>query len=273
MNGVTMANLSAPAAAFDQVARSYDEHFTHSLIGQAQRKQVWERLLQAFAPGDRVLEMNCGTGQDARFLAERGRRIVACDASSKMIEVATARTQREMPSAEISFLQMANESLGELPRHEPFDGAYSNFSGLNCVADLKPVARILASLVKPGGRVLLCLWSRICVWEIAWYLLHGKPAKAIRRLSGNSIARLGELAISVLYPTVPSVKRAFAPWFSLQRRGAVGLFVPPSYVEEWADKHEATFGHLVQMDSLLARWPVLRDLGDHVLLEFVRCGC
>jgi ubiquinone/menaquinone biosynthesis C-methylase UbiE len=272
VSGVASADFSTAAAAFDRVAGSYDDLFTRTAIGQAQRKQVWERLLRTFAPGERILEMNCGTGEDARFLAQHGRRIVACDASSKMIEVAIASTKGGTNGELITFLQIANEDLEALPRQQPFDGAYSNFSGLNCVADLQPVAHNLASLVKPGGRVLLCLWSRVCAWEIAWYLLHGQTRKAFRRLPGKATARLGELTISLSYPTVPGVKRAFAPWFSLERRSAIGLFVPPSYVEEWAGKHEATLGHLVQMDSLLARWPVLRGVGDHVLLEFTRCS-
>jgi len=85
MSSTTNANFSTAVEAFDRVAASYDDSFTRTVIGQAQRKQVWKRLLKAFAPGDRILELNCGTGEDARFLAIRGRRIVACDGSAEMI--------------------------------------------------------------------------------------------------------------------------------------------------------------------------------------------
>jgi|SRR5208282_607407 len=268
----TSVNWSTPAAAFDRVAASYDDLFTRTAIGQAQRKQVWRRLLRAFAPGERILELNCGTGEDARFLALRGRTIVACDASSRMIEVAVARTQRDAKGADIVFRQVANEDLGMLPRQQTFDGAYSNFSGLNCMADLQPVARNLASLVKPGGRVLLCLWSRVCLGELVWYLFQGRASKALRRFSGRAMARVGESVITVSYPTVGDVQRIFAPWFQLERRCAVGLFVPPSYVESWARKHETALGHLEKMDRVFARLPVFRDVGDHVLLEFTRCS-
>ena len=82
------AAFSAAATAFDRVADSYDELFTHTAIGMAQRKQVWGKLIAAFLTGSRILELNCGTGEDARFLAARGRSVVACDASTEMIEVA-----------------------------------------------------------------------------------------------------------------------------------------------------------------------------------------
>ncbi len=264
-------NYSAAGQAFDRVARAYDEAFTHTAIGQAQRKQVWKRMLEAFAPGERILELNCGTGEDAKFLAGRGRRIVACDASSGMIEVAKARRKREASGGEITFLRLANEELAGLPREKLFDGAYSTFSGLNCVRELGPIARNLASVVRPGGRVLLCLWSRACAWEMAWYLAQGEGKKAFRRLSGKATARLGGVRIEVWYPTVREVKRAFAPWFALERRRAIGLFVPPSYVEEWARGHERRLRTFEKWDGICAGWPILRDVGDHVLLEFTRC--
>jgi ubiquinone/menaquinone biosynthesis C-methylase UbiE len=265
------AALTAAGIAFDQVAGSYDEVFTHSAIGRAQRSQVWTRLLAAFPPGSRILELNCGTGEDARFLAERGRSIVACDASDSMIEVAKNRVPDNATAANLEFLRLANEDLAQFPGRREFDGAFSNFSGLNCVADLRPVAASLAGLVKPGGRLLLCLWSRICPIETLWYLLHGQPQKAIRRFSGKSKARIGDVAIPVFYPTVRAVRGAFSPWFKFRSRCAIGLFVPPSYMENSIRDFPKLLERMEFQDRLTGGWPVLRALGDHVLLEFERC--
>ena len=265
------ATLTAAGIAFDRVAGSYDELFTRSTIGRAQRSQVWTKLLAAFPPGSRILELNCGTGQDARFLAENGLSIVACDASASMIEVARNRVIPRVAAANLEFLQLANEDLAHFPGRQEFDGAFSNFSGLNCAADIQPVAANMAALVKPGGRVLLCLWSRICVTEVFWYLLHGQPRKALRRLSGQSTARIGGVTIPVFYPTVGAIRRVFSPWFDLKSRAAVGLFVPPSYVEKWLSDHPRMVKALEEMDQRATSWPVFRDLGDHVLLEFERC--
>jgi len=271
MSGANSVNFAAAATAFDGVAHAYDDVFTRSVIGRAQRNQVWQRLLAAFQPGDRILELNCGTGEDARFLAQRGRSVVACDASPVMIEVAEGRGKLEAGSAGIEYRRLANEELNALVGQERFDGAFSNFSGLNCVAELQPVARNLAELVKPGGRVLLCVWSRVCVTELAWFLLHGRVGKAFRRLSGKATARVGGVTIAVSYPTVRTVQRVFAPWFRLETRSAVGLFVPPSYVEEWASTHDKLIARLERLDRIFASLPMFRATGDHVLLEFVRC--
>lgn len=272
MNWAHSVTLSAAATAFDRVAGCYDELFTHSMIGQAQRKQVWAKLLAVFPIGDHILELNCGTGEDARFLAQRGRSVIACDASPAMIEIARRHSQYADLDASPAYLNLANEDLALLPRDDLFDGAFSNFSGLNCLADLQPVARNLSLLVKPGGSVLLCLWSRVCLAELIWYVLHNQPKKAIRRLSGKSLARLGGVTISVSYPTVGAICRAFSPWFRLKSHRAVGLFVPPSYAEKWIRKQQKTLARLERVDQFCAEWPILRGLGDHMLLEFVRCN-
>jgi len=50
------------AAPFDAVAEHYDQLFTESRIGQAQRASVWTELKKAFSPGNRVLEIGSGIG-------------------------------------------------------------------------------------------------------------------------------------------------------------------------------------------------------------------
>jgi ubiquinone/menaquinone biosynthesis C-methylase UbiE len=272
MSRVDGVTLSAAAIAFDRVAHSYDKSFTHTAIGRAQRKQVWRRLLTAFPPGSRILELNCGTGEDARYLAKQGRSVVACDASAAMIAIARRHDEEEEGRASTQYIHIANENLHALPSELSFDGAFSNFSGLNCLADLTPVAEHLAELVRPDGRILLCLWSRICAAEILWFLLQGQPRKAVRRFSGKATANLGEMTISVFYPTVREVCRSFSPWFQLKSRCTVGLFVPPSYVEKWMNKHEKALARFEWLDRLCGDWPILRDLGDHTILEFVRCN-
>ena len=271
MHGGSSVITFAAATAFDGVAESYDEAFTYSMIGRAQRRSVWARLLAAFPRGSRILEVNCGTGEDARYLVERGRSVVACDASHSMIQVAKRRSPLG-DSANLEFLHLANEDLGFMPSEKLFDGAFSNFSGLNCLADLRPFASNLADLVKPGGAVLLCLWSRVCVAEFFWYLLRGQARKACRRFPGKATAKIGDVTIPVSYPTVSDVRRAFAPWFQLRSRSAVGLFVPPSYVEQWMSMHPRILARLEQLDEFSADWPIFRDAGDHVLLELVRCN-
>jgi ubiquinone/menaquinone biosynthesis C-methylase UbiE len=79
------------SSPFDSIAGQYDATFTSSTIGQVQREPVWDELKKTFHRGDRILDIGCGTGVDARFLAERGIDVVACDSSTRMLRIAEQR--------------------------------------------------------------------------------------------------------------------------------------------------------------------------------------
>jgi ubiquinone/menaquinone biosynthesis C-methylase UbiE len=253
--------------AFDQMAESYDAVFTQSAIGRAQRSVVWETLKRVFQPGDKILELNCGTGEDAQFLASRGISVLACDASPRMIEMAKRRKQSDFTAASLQFRVLPNEHLNQLSSMS-FDGALSNFSGLNCLADLCQVDTDLGRLVKNSGMAVICVSSRLCLWEVIWYSARANFKKAFRRVSGATVAQLEGISVPVWYPTVRTMRQAFSPWFRLHSIRAIGLFVPPSYLEAWANKHRTMLTVLDKMDRMCANWPILRVLGDHVLLEF-----
>jgi ubiquinone/menaquinone biosynthesis C-methylase UbiE len=271
MNFIGLPTASA-ALAFGRMAEKYDSLFTNSVIGRLQRQIVWDALTGTFSPGQTILELNCGTGEDALFLSRLGVNVVACDASEKMVQLAKRRRAQEFPNAQIHFRVLPNEALHVFGSTQVFDGVLSNFSGLNCVPELRRVAGALGRLLKPGGRALLCMSTRLCLWEMLWYLGQANLRKAFRRLPGKTVARLQGIDVKVFYPFAFQIRQAFAPWFRLRRTRAVGLFIPPSYLESWATRHKNATAILVFLDRALRNVALLRQLGDHVLFDFERVG-
>ena len=259
--------------AFDSIAHKYDDLFTRSTIGRAQRGAVWDTLLDTFEPGAHILELNCGTGEDALFLARHDVSVLACDGSEGMVQTARQRLRAEDPEAAVEFRLLPTEHLRQLRPDELFHGVLSNFSGLNCVSDLSQVAHDLASLVTAGAPVLICLSTRFCLAEMVWFLLHGKFRKAFRRTSGIATAKVGEFIVKVHYPTLSEVELAFYPWFRLRSCTGIGITVPPSYLEATIRKHPHMLQLLCEVDKRVARWPLARTIGDHMLLHFERVGC
>jgi SAM-dependent methyltransferase len=248
---------ASPSSPFDALAAAYDDAFTRSAIGTLQRRAVWRRLDAAFSAGDRVLELGCGTGEDAVHLARRGISVLATDAAAGMVEAARQS---------VEVRQLALEELSRL-EDGPFAGAFSNFGGFNCVRDLSGPACALAALLPPGARLLLCVMGPLVPWEWTWYGLRGEPGRALRRLRpGGAVWR----GLAIHYPPIGRVKRAFAPAFRARRVAAVGALLPPSYAEPWAARHP---GLLARLDRWERRWetlPPLPWLADHYLLELER---
>jgi ubiquinone/menaquinone biosynthesis C-methylase UbiE len=258
--------VSAAGAAFDRIAQDYDRTFTDSLIGRAQRDAVWKVLPRIFRANEKVLELNCGTGEDAIFLATNGVSVLALDASPQMIARAGQRLQHNAPQTPVVFCELPTERIGELHPETQFDGAFSNFSGLNCIADLDAVASSLAVLVKQGGRLVLCFSTRFCLIEILYYLAVGQWRKAFRRCKGYSEVTLDGMRFTVYYPTLRKIRRSFASNFRLSFCTGIGVAIPPSYLEAWAHRYPRIFLTLRRLEERLATLPILRSTGDHVLL-------
>ena len=257
---------------FDAVAEEYDARFTNSAIGRAQRQSVWREMDRVFRPGQHILEINCGTGVDALHLASPDIRVCACDASPKMIDVARRRLEALPYRGSVEFRVLATEQIAQMENEGPYDGILSNFAGLNCVADLQGVARDLARLIKPGGKAVLCLFGRLCLWEMLWFGFQGKLQKAFRRLSRQAVvANLAPgQSIQIRYPSVGSLRQAFEPHFRLVGWKGAGIAVPPSYLEPWAARFPRLFDLTARIDRFLERCPGFRALADHVVLVFER---
>ena len=260
----------AAGAAFDRLAAHYDQDFTESRIGRAQRNSVWQVLLRTFHANDNILELNCGTGEDALFLASNGMSVFGCDASQHMIFQAEQRLKDKDPAPPVVFCHLPTERIAELDPSVKFDGVFSNFSGLNCVAELAVVADNLSKLTKAGGSLVLCLSTRFCLVEMLYFLSIGQPQKSLRRCKGRSQASLEGAPLTVYYPSLRQLCDSFAPCFRLRSVQGIGVAIPPSYLEPWVSRHPRFFRLLCRLEALLARSPVLRSTGDHVLLSFER---
>ena len=185
---------------FHQIAPRYAELWSETSRGRAQREQVWREIDRLFKAGDRVLDLGCGTGDDAVHLMSRGVSALGIDSAPGMVEIARTRG--------VAAKRMAIEVLGSL--EDVFDGAISNFGALNCVADLDKLSEELARLVRPQGKLALCVMSRFC-WRTDWRHLP-------QRWSGNARWR----GVDVYYRTSRSVAREFSPYFSYERRVSIG---------------------------------------------------
>jgi SAM-dependent methyltransferase len=218
------------ATAFDRIAARYDELWTDTPIGRLQRTQVWQHIDPLFHPGDRIIDVGCGTGADAAHLADRGVIVHATDASAGMVATCFSLLHDKLKL--VATLPV--EEIATLPG--TFDGALSNFGPLNCIADLRPAAAGLAAKIRPGGYLAICTIGRFCLWESLRFAARLQFRKAVRRWSGTAQSSLGPVS----YHTVSHMRDVFAPEFELLRWTGIG------------------------------RFPFIRACADHRLLIFVR---
>jgi ubiquinone/menaquinone biosynthesis C-methylase UbiE len=261
-------SIQAARLFWDSASEDYEEVFSGTSLGKIRREAVWRDMLRLFRRDDRVLEINCGTGLDAVFLAQHGVELVACDISPQMIERARQHAASESVGERIEFVVLPTEELGALADGPLFDGAFSNFSGLNCVKDLSPVRVQLSRRMKPGAPLLLCMMGSVGLWERFRFLLHGQFRRAFPRRQEKTAEFVRAPELKTYRYSVAEICAQFAPSFRLRRWKGIGITVPSAYMEHWARRLPRVVRFLAAVDQRIGGLPVFRDLADCVILEF-----
>jgi SAM-dependent methyltransferase len=110
-------------------------------------------VVAAPAPGERLLDVACGTGNAALLAAGRGAAITGLDASPRLLELAASRAQEAGVQAE-----WVQGDIEALPFADgTFDVAVSVF-GVIFARDAAQAAAELERVVRPGGRVVVATW-------------------------------------------------------------------------------------------------------------------
>ena len=259
----TPAEAEAPSPApFDALAAGYDSTFSESLLGRLLRDSVHEEMTGAFRAGDHVLDLGCGTGEDARRLAERGVRVYGIDLSTEMVKLARAKTTGLDVRLEVGDLSDLHVSAGD----GAFNGALANFGSLNSVRSCGALARSLGRLVRPGGRVFLVVMGRWCPWEWLWYASRGSLRTALRRLRGSA----GSSAGTVYYPSPDELIEVFAGSFEHVRTCGIGVLLPPTSASDLVARHGAFFRRAARLERRIRHTAAAARFNDHFLLELRR---
>jgi demethylmenaquinone methyltransferase/2-methoxy-6-polyprenyl-1,4-benzoquinol methylase len=155
MDQVSAADLDKDpdevSGMFDGVAAGYDR--TNTVLS-AGNDILW-RIATTKAidpkPGERILDIACGTGTSTVPLAKAGATVVGVDFSPEMI----AEAQRKHPELEFRVADATELPFGD----DEFDAVTISF-GLRNVQQPKVALAEMYRVLKPGGRLVVCEFSK-----------------------------------------------------------------------------------------------------------------
>jgi SAM-dependent methyltransferase len=104
-------------------------------------------------PGERVIDVGCGTGNAALLAAARGARVIGVDPASRLLEVA-----REQAAARGLDAKFAAGNAAEMPLDDESADRVVSVFGVIFAPDPAAAAAELARVIAPSGRIVLSAW-------------------------------------------------------------------------------------------------------------------
>jgi len=260
--------------AFDTIAEEYDKSFTQSIIGKAQRKIVWSYLEKTLGNNKNlnILELNCGTGEDALWFAKKGHKVLASDISEKMIEITKEKLSNAGLLLTSRTTQIDLNKIDSSGIKEKFDLVFSNFGGMNCISlnEMEKLSSEIKKLLKPEGQFIMVVMPSFCLWETFYFLLKLNFRKAFRRLSKKgTIAKLNGTDLKTFYFSPAKIKEMFKEDFAVLSIKPIGFFIPPSYLDNFFSSKEKMFYNLQKLEQAVKDVSFLSSFSDHFLIHFI----
>ena len=271
MNNIDPAilNEQKAARAFSSQAPDFDRLYRNDGIIKYKRQRVYEHVLAHLKTHAHILELNSGTGEDAVFFSEAGHTVHATDISEEMQQQLNEKITRNSLTGQITTELCSYTALEHLKNKGPYDLIFSNFAGLNCTNELPAVFKSFEELLKPGGMVTMVILPQFCIWELL-LIFRGKFATATRRFFskyGRS-AKINGMPFTCWYHSPQSVIRQLKKRYSLIGIEGLCTIVPPSYIENFAEKYPKLFSFLSKQENKFKRrWP-WKFIGDYYIISF-----
>ncbi len=261
--------------AFDKAAVDYDREFTESSIGRLLRNGVWNYLGRVLAGSRRsdILELNCGTGEDAVFFARRGHRVVATDISPEMLKVAANKIGHTGLKDRVELKEMDIREVSSAFSGRRFDLVFSDFGGMNCLSphDLSAMAGDLTRHLRSGDRFISVVMGKVCLWESLYFLAKLDLNQVFRRNTRDRVlVNVSGQEVETWYYDPAEFAMLFSNGFRKVKLMPVGFFLPPSYMESAMSIRPGLLGTLGRMESAVSNAGMLSFFSDHYLIDMER---
>ena len=251
-------------ASFDKAALNYDTTFTNSQIGKMQRNLVYKQLSKQLDSVQNILEINCGTGEDAIWFAQQNFKVTATDISPKMIEVARSKgvfRNLEFQTADIN-------SITKTFKNEQFDLIFSNFGGLNCLSksELEKFFQNVPSILTDNGKLVLVIMPKSTLWEPFYFLMKAQFSSVFRRKKEFALAEVNGEKVPTYYFNPKDIVNLAKQDFDWIDQKPIGFFVPPSYLEPFFKNKKELLRFLNSLENGVGNTSFLSKYADHYII-------
>jgi len=127
------------------------------------RRHPWpdtKNFITKFSPDARIIDIGCGNGRNAVYMAQRGSRVTGLDMSPELLQLARENASEKELGHLCEFIR---GDLTELPfSNNNFDGGLYIASLHHLATEDERLASLneLSRVLRPGARALVSVWDR-----------------------------------------------------------------------------------------------------------------
>lgn len=159
---MTADHAETDAAPDGEAAQFWESHYRARRPAERPRANPQlAAIAESLLPGS-ALDLGCGTGGDALWLAERGWRVVAVDISATALEQVAAGV------AALGLSDRVTTEHHDLSRSFPsgeFDLVSAQYFHTPVATPRRRILRTAAEAVRPGGRLLVVDHGSVAPWS------------------------------------------------------------------------------------------------------------
>ncbi len=259
-------------AAFDGVADDYDRHIFGNPMNVWLRNRSVALMLRVFRKGELILEIGCGTGTETLRLARSGMHVLATDISSKMLSVLKRKAEKAGLTDLVTPIHARPYALKDILKklgYKEIDGAFSTYGAINTEPRLPSLFVDLHSMIRSGGRLILGVWNKYCLYEMLGYAIRLRPSMVGARFRNPVPVGKSRFCVASNAYSVGTLARMISGYFKLEKVYGVCIFLPPSNLTKYLPP-EPILGLVKRSDLAVEGTFPWNRLGDHFLGVYSR---
>jgi SAM-dependent methyltransferase len=148
---------------YNEIAANYDNILARENANKLVRRNVAERFMEKIGKGT-IMDFGGGTGLDLEWMTGAGYKIIFCEPSAGMRQVARDYNNKYLHYDQIQFFDDGQTDFTKWLQHPPCSGqadaVLANFAVLNNIPDIRLLFQSMAVILKPGSYLFALILDR-----------------------------------------------------------------------------------------------------------------
>lgn len=259
---MTSENQNEILLFHDNIAESYDDILNKNRFSEILRLLFQNILIQNIQHGNRILDLGCGTGEDALFLAKKGFSVTGVDISQKMIEIAEKKAVTKDYNENLQFF-CSDMEIFIIENTNKFDVIFSNFNAVNYVRDLNSFSANASTALNEDGKLIFTVLNKLSISEVFYNFLRLNFKKSWEAVFNRKGLLLTDL--NIFFPG--TFVDFFKDHFRVKRITGIGIFIPPHNLTGMYNKLSFAIPFLLWLEKLISSVFPFYCLCDHYIIE------